>query len=503
MSKSLLRQLAHRSGNPPSIRERRSFVKEMVLAGLLGAELGCTSRRFVSAPKSIVIVGAGLAGLSCGFELSQAGHQVTIVEAKRRIGGRVFSSNGDKSIEFISGKNIEFGAELIGSNHPRWMHYAELFQLELQDVTEEIDLEMSVVLDGKRLTKSEANSLWEELEDTIDLLNLKASSVDAWEPWNSPQATQLDSQSVGAFIRMADLSGLAKKVLDLSLMSDNGQLTEQQSLLAMLAQIKGGGLERFWTESEVYRCRGGNDQLASALATRIGTENILLGKPVVEARTHDQGVGVILADGTELQADCLVITVSPKVWSKIAISPALPSVLKPQLGTNTKYFALVKDRFWASGPDPVSQYGLGNGLLQMTWEGTDNQSPDQLDQPAVVVGFSGGPSCQKLSSFSDQERDSALNDELDKFYPGFQNKFIKSTFMDWPTEPWTLASYSFPAPGQVTQQGPMLVSPLNDGRIYLAGEYTCHAFVGYMEGALQSGYRVAKQVVERFNEPAA
>jgi monoamine oxidase len=499
----LIRSLAHRFGNTMTVMERRDFVRNIAVAGLLWSSSGCSRNRTVSSPKHFIIVGAGLSGLACGFELTQAGHQVTIVDAKRRVGGRVFSSNASNRTEFVSDRNVEFGAELIGSNHPRWMHYADLFQLELQDVTEDVDLEMNVVLDGKRLSDSEAGSLWEELEGAIDRLNSMANKVDAKEPWSSPKALELDQQNVGGFIRSLNVSDLAKHALDLSLMSDNGQPTQQQSLLAMLAQIKGGGVERFWTESEVYRCRGGNDRLAQALASRIGAENIMLGNAVADVRTNDQGVSITLTNGEKLQGDCVVLTVSPQVWKKIAISPPLPSVLQPQMGANTKYFAQVNERFWANSSTPLSQYGLSDGRLQLTWEGTDNQAPDRLSDPAVLVGFSGGPSCQELSMMSDAERDSVLTAELEQLYPGFKEKFVRSTFMDWPTEPWTLASYSFPAPGQVTSQGPLLVSPLNDGRLYLAGEYTSHAFVGYMEGALQSGQRVAEQVIEQFKLLAA
>jgi len=67
--------------------------------------------------------------------------------------------------------------------------------------------------------------------------------------------------------------------------------------------------------------------------------------------------------------------------------------------------------------------------------------------------------------------------------------------MDWPSDPWVKGSYSFPAPGEVTTLGPQLQQPLG-GRVYLAGEHTCYAFVGYMEGALQSGARAAKRIAE-------
>jgi monoamine oxidase len=67
--------------------------------------------------------------------------------------------------------------------------------------------------------------------------------------------------------------------------------------------------------------------------------------------------------------------------------------------------------------------------------------------------------------------------------------------MDWPSDPWTQTGYSFPAPGQVTTVGPILRQGL--GRLHFAGEHTCFAFVGYMEGALNSGVALARRIAKR------
>ena len=85
--------------------------------------------------------------------------------------------------------------------------------------------------------------------------------------------------------------------------------------------------------------------------------------------------------------------------------------------------------------------------------------------------------------------------ELGKVYTGLRANFVKSRFMDWPGDAWTKASYSFPAPGQVTTMGPLLRNGV--GHVHFAGEHTCYAFVGYMEGALNSGVSLARRLAER------
>ena len=85
--------------------------------------------------------------------------------------------------------------------------------------------------------------------------------------------------------------------------------------------------------------------------------------------------------------------------------------------------------------------------------------------------------------------------ELEKVYRGIRPSFVKARFMDWPSDPWTKASYSFPAPGQVTTQGPTLRQGI--GRLHFAGEHTSYAFMGYMEGALESGAAAARRIAQR------
>jgi monoamine oxidase len=84
---------------------------------------------------------------------------------------------------------------------------------------------------------------------------------------------------------------------------------------------------------------------------------------------------------------------------------------------------------------------------------------------------------------------------LEPVYRAIRPNFVKYRFMDWPSDPWSKASYSFPAPGQVTAQGPTLRQGI--GRLHFAGEYTSYAFMGYMEGALNSGAAAAKRIAEK------
>jgi monoamine oxidase len=112
-----------------------------------------------------------------------------------------------------------------------------------------------------------------------------------------------------------------------------------------------------------------------------------------------------------------------------------------------------------------------------------------------MVAFSGGPAADECRGWSPATRIENYVAALEKVYRGIRPSFVKARFMDWPSDPWSKASYSFPAPGQVTSQGPTLRAGM--GRLHFAGEYTSYAFMGYMEGALESGAAVARRIAVR------
>jgi monoamine oxidase len=279
--------------------------------------------------------------------------------------------------------------------------------------------------------------------------------------------------------------------MTVELSTDNAAPTSRQSLLGNLTQVKGGGLEKFWTDSEVYRCRGGNARLARKLANAIGERRLRLGRPVREIRTDAANTIVRDAAGQTYEADHVVLAVPPTTWHNIRFSPGLPRGLKPQMGVAVKYLAGVKRRFWAkSGLSPDA---FTDGMVSMTWDGTDNQGSDATG--AALVAFSGGPAAERARQAYARQKDAAYTAALTEIYPTYPANFVQARFMDWPSEMWTGAGYSFPAPRQVTTVGPMLHQGI--GRLHFAGEHTCYKFVGYMEGALNSGVSVAKRIAAR------
>ena len=302
---------------------------------------------FMSLPRAaagrVIVIGGGFSGLAAAYELSKAGYDVTVAEARNRVGGRVISFS-----DLVPGKNVEGGGELIGSNHPAWVGYAKQFGLKFLDVSEE-DLEAPVVLGGKRLTSDESDALWEEMEKAFNTIVTDAAKVDADEPWKAPNAEALDRRTLASWINGLGASPLCTSGLHTLMMADNGMVTEWQSYLANLAMVKGGGLDKYWSESEVYRCQGGNQQLARKFVEAIGPARVLTRTIVRSIAVTDKNVRVTLASGKVLEGDHLVLTAPPPVWNRIAIDPALPVGLVPQMGTNVKFLMAVERSVLAAG----------------------------------------------------------------------------------------------------------------------------------------------------------
>jgi len=125
----------------------------------------------------------------------------------------------------------------------------------------------------------------------------------------------------------------------------------------------------------------------------------------------------------------------------------------------------------------------------MTWEGTDAQGG--LDS-AVLTVFGGGSAAETAGGWPAADRDACFAAPLGGLFPGFAEAFVESRFMDWPGNPDAGAGYAFPGPGEVTRVAPLLEG--GHGAVEFAGEYTSPAFMGYMEGALSSGARVARKI---------
>ncbi len=399
MAYSLMARLQRRFGPPVDRASRREFLQRSLAAGtallLSGPRVLAEPAR--AARKSVVVIGAGFTGLAAAYELGAVGYDVTVIEARNRVGGRVVTFD-----DFVVGRFVEGGGELIGRNHPVWIAYAKKFGLEFLAIPDDA-APAPIVLDGKRLSDREAERLWQEMGELTRRMDRDAAHVVADQPWRTPHAAVLDRLSVAQWLGGIETSILTKKGLASLFIANNGVALDRQSYLGMLALVKGGGLAKYWTETEELHCQGGNKQLAERLAAAVGRPRILLNRPATAVAIERNKVAVAYGDGEKINADDAVLAVPPSVWNRIDFTPRLPPILRPQMGCNVKYLISLKTRFWKR--DGLAAASLSDDTVQETWEGTAGQAGDG---PAEIVAFSGGVAAEVMRAIPPGRRDARL-----------------------------------------------------------------------------------------------
>jgi monoamine oxidase len=450
------------------------------------------TRRRPPAGRKIAVIGAGFAGLCAAYELQRRNYAVTVFEARDRIGGRVHSIS-----DFARGKAVEGGGELIGTNHPLWMYYWKQFRLSMSPVNDYKNAPIRV--GGRTLTFDESQALLDEMDRYVGELNRLASGVKAFAPWTSRHAAKLDGMSLEDWRQSrrckTNAQQMACDAVVQQLVADNGFEARAQSLLGVLAMIKGHGGQRYWDDTEVYRCRGGNTQLALAFVRRLPKGSVRLQHVLTAIEQVERGVRLSVKPprGTQrdLVFDDVIVTAPPTVWSRFRVTGKELRALfsgAPVLGANIKALMRFERRFWrdfASSPTLTDD----RGPVDLTWETSEADDDPQF----TLVAFAGANHAQTLARV--RRPLTLVRRQLETPYPGISKDMRAFRFMRWPDDPWSRGSYYFPKPRDVMRFGP--VWHRGHGGVHLAGEHTCYAFMGYMEGALHSGYVAARRIAAR------
>lgn len=451
------------------------------------------------------IIGAGFAGLSAAWYLNECGVRTTVFEATGLVGGRVRTSR-----TFVKPKIVEDGAELIGENHPLWGLHAQRFRLKLTELTDDeaAGLDVRTRFAGRDLTKAEKSRLDADLVKRFMMFGIAASAVHELHPWLSHDAYKLDAMSIGTMLDtlLGKKPTLERMWFDFTLGNDNCAPVSRQSYLGLLASISAArmgsdpkGMMGYWYSTETHRCAGGNDLLAMHLAKRIKDLRLrhvvrlirvdpALTKPVSIFSAEFDAAGQ-LKHVYRNHFDMAILAVPPTVWSTMAFEPALqPASRTLQHGPAVKFMSRYDTRFWEKTKTaPTAKWDE----LGSVWEGTDNQGNAA---PFDLTVFSGGNYVLPAAEYPVR---------LAKLYPpGKPPDGVPAgnQFIDWPNEPYVKTGYAVPAVGQMTGVLPNQLVP-HAKYLYFAGEQTSPGFFGYMEGALQSGARAARDILLRVAEP--
>jgi monoamine oxidase len=431
----------------------------------------------------VAVVGAGLAGLTAAYELRHRGWDVTVLEARDRVGGRVRTARS-----FTEHQLGEAGGEFIDTSHTAMRDYVTRFGLVLDDLRKGTSgLDGVVYLDGQRHIYDDVviGRVKAEINRYEARMSALAEPLDPSDPVAA--GAPLDNRPVSALLDELQLDPTARTVIEHNVLDE---YTVEPARLSLLFHAQATKLTENLPNSgvEAFRIRGGNDQLPMALKDALGPA-VELQSPVTNVTADASGVRVTAA-GRAVEADRCIVAVPLPALRAVTFAPPLPAALSGavnelQYGVVTKTLIQYGRRFWRE--EDLDGSTLTDLPISTTWESTNRQSGTS----GILLAYTAGDRGAAYGALADPVRIADAGQDLGRIYPAAPPLEQGAVTMAWSNEPYTRGSYTAYAPGQVTRYWRALRQPV--GRIHLAGEHT-DTYTGYMEGAVRSGRRVAAEI---------
>ena len=431
----------------------------------------------------MIVAGAGLAGLSAAYDLMSMGADVTVIDARERVGGRVWTIRDG----FANRQHAEAGGDMIDEA-----------QHEIRALAASLGLKLTRILRGgfgyirqdaagrPRLIGRSATGGWDRLSGALDTL-IKRYKL-AEQRWDSPIAAEIARRSVAQWLddegADADLQATATALRGFFL-ADPDEL----SLIALVDQFANSDQPG---PANMYRIVGGNDRLTTALAAKLG-DRIRLGAELVAVSVRGQHVHANIKQQrttATMTADYLVFALPAALLRRVPIVPALPTpqhqaIVSLGYGHATKTLLQFDRRFWRV---PGKPRAFGSPLpFGALYEGNEEQAGKQ----GILTLLAGG-------SASDATQTQIASDGVERFAAGFSwlgpepAHLMASRQIVWESDPLARGGYAFFGPSFDPALRDWLARPA--GRLFFAGEHTSIRWQGYMNGAVESGRRAALEV---------
>ena len=447
------------------------------------------------------MVGAGIAGLVAARDLVAEGREVVVLEARDEVGGRVRNhrlSGGGLAGE--AGTVVEVGGQWIGPGQDRMAALVTDLGLETFPTWNEGQhvLHFNRRSGRYRGTIPRLSPLvLADMARTQARFDRLARRVPLDEPWNAPGAAELDGQTMETWVRRHAKTKGARALFALFAEAVFAAEPSDLSLLhALFYTHSGRGVDALTgtrNGAQQDRFVGGSQLLPLALAADLGPR-VRLAAPVRRIEQSADAV-TVTADIVEVAARHVVVAVPPPLASRIDYSPALPAARdqltqRLPMGSVIKCHAVYDEPFWRD--DGLSGQATSDiGPVKVVF---DNSPPS--GSPGVLLAFLEGEHARVLGAVSAGERRDAVLGSLARFFGPRAASPVDFIEVDWAAEEWTRGCYAaIFTPGTWTQYGPALREPV--GRLHWAGTETATEWCGYMDGAAQSGERVAAEILAR------
>ncbi len=488
--------------------ERAALSRRTFLGGVAAASAFAVSGRAFAAPRppaiDVGIVGAGLAGLQCAYDLGRAGLSPSLYEAGMRVGGRQWSLRGT-----FPGQVAERGGELIDNLHKTMLGWVNTLGLTREDVNK-VAGEVVYHFDGQRVPEATVVDEYRAFVAAMHV-DLRASSGAPTADVFNAADRQLDLTSLADYLTSRGCGRYARKAIEEAYVAEYGRDLSEQSCLGFLLFIHADRRSRFTPfgvfSDERFHVVEGNDRIATGIAARLPRQPELgmrleaarktpAGRIELSFRTGNRSVVrthdrvVFALPFSVLRTVQLDASLGLPAWKRTAIDGL-------GYGDNAKMMVGFDGPVWAeTGGSGASYSDLPNH--QATWETNPSLA---TTQHAVITDYSGGTRGKNLNPAQVQTEAGNFVTDLDKVFPGaaaaaskVNGKYV-AHLEHWPSNPLARGSYTCYRPGEFTtiagNEGKAV------GNLHFAGEHanSFYEWQGFMEGALLSGIAVAAEVL--------
>lgn len=441
----------------------------------------------------VIVVGGGLSGLVTARELARAGKSVRVLEARDRVGGRMFD------YESKSGHIFALGAGWFGPYEERLPALVKEFGFETRQQYNNGNAILRLLGEQREFDNSQdvlhfeeleamPPELRPELEQLIETLHVNSELVPLDAPYEAERAAEWDSMSVSSWLPSQVKNETVRAFFELLVKDKSGAQPEELSLLNEFFMLHSTGTDMV----DDTQVRGGVQQICQRLADELG-DIVTLEAPVRSIQHNELGV-VIASDAGMFEASYVILALSPILAGQIEYNPALPEKREQYMQNLTssaaiKCLILYDTPFWREKGLTGTIRSDEGPLISVS----DNSPED--GSIGALVGFITGDDAREWSKQSQEERHDAILQQLTEFLGPRAANPIEYTDQDWLSEEWTRGYGTVSRPGVVTAFAQPWSEPV--GRIHFGGTETSPRWCGTMEGAVCAGERVAEEVIVR------